>query len=404
MANRRRGQGEGSIYQRKDGRWVAVVDLGTESGKRKRKQFYGATQAEALDAKSKAIEDLRRGLPIVTVRQTIAQFLDSWLAHIRPTIRPLTYLQYEQHVRRYLKPELGRHQLAKLSAQMVQGFITAMLEKPVTTKRTTPTDAPRPTLSPRTVQLSLVILRHALDRAVRFNLVARNVAKLVDSPRVKRHETRIFTPDEARQFVEAIAGHKWEAVFQTALTLGLREGELLGLRWSDIDFAARTLTVNQSVQRIARVRKDEKDEGAKTSLQFVETKTDRSRRTLSLSEGLVKALRLHRARQSQERLAAGSDWRDNGLVFTTITGTPIEKSNLYRHFRSILDDAKLPQIRFHDLRHSTASLLLARGTSPRVIMDLLGHSKISTTMDTYAHVIPAMLQDAVDQMDQILTK
>ena len=221
---------------------------------------------------------------------------------------------------------------------------------------------------------------------------------------MKRHETRIFTPDEARAFAEGIAGHRWKPHTRRRLPSGSGEGELLGLRWSDIDFAARTLTINQSVQRIARVRKGEKDEGAKTSLQFVETKTDRSRRTLTLSDNLIKALRLHRARQAQERLAAGSDWRDNGLVFTTITGTPIEKSNLYRQFRSLLDDAKLPQIRFHDLRHSTASLLLARGTSPRVIMDLLGHSKISTTMDTYAHVIPAMLQDAVDQMDQILAR
>jgi integrase len=190
-------------------------------------------------------------------------------------------------------------------------------------------------------------------------------------------------------------------VYLTALTLGLREGELLGLKWSDVDFASRTLRVNQTVQRIERVRTDD-DQGAKTSLQFVETKTDRSRRVLSLSDSLIKALRLHRARQSQERLAAGSDWHDLGLVFATLNGTPIEKSNLYRHFKTILDDSKLPSIRFHDLRHSTASLLLAQGTSPRVIMDLLGHSKISTTMDTYAHVMPAMMQAAADSMDLIL--
>ena len=252
MSNQRRGQGEGSCYQRKDGRWVAVVDLGTESGKRKRKHFYGATQAEALDAKSKAIEDLRRGLPIITERQTVAQFLDAWLLQIRPTVRPLTYAQYSQHVRRYLKLELGRHQLAKLSPQMVQGFVTAMLKKPASTKRKASTPGEVPTLSPRTVQLSLVILRHALDRAVRFGLVARNVAKLVDSPRVRRAETRPFTPDEARAFVQAVAGHRWAGAYLTALTLGLREGELLGVKWSDVDFAARTLHVNQTIQRIER--------------------------------------------------------------------------------------------------------------------------------------------------------
>ena len=284
---------------------------------------------------------------------------------------------------------------------MVQGFVTAMVKKPASTKRRASTPGEVRTLSPRTVQLSLVILRHALDGALRFGLLARNVAKLVDSPRVKRAELRPFTPDEARAFVDAIEGHKWAGVYLTALTLGLREGELLGLKWSDVDFAARTLRVNQTMQRIERVRKAD-DQGAKTSLQFVETKTDRSRRVLSLSDGLIKALRLHRARQSQERLAAGSDWHDLGLVFATLNGTPIEKSNLYRHFKTILDDARLPSIRFHDLRHSTASLLLTQGTSPRVIMDLLGHSKISTTMDTYAHVMPAMMQAAADSMELIL--
>jgi integrase len=297
-------------------------------------------------------------------------------------VRPLTHQQYAQHVRLYLGPALGKHQQSKLSPQHVQAFVNQQLKSG---------------LSPRTAQLSLVILRHALDTAVKWSLVGRNVAKLVDPPQVKRHETKPFTRDEARTFCDAVQGKRWRAAYLTALILGLREGELLGLRWQDVDFDRRTLTVNQTVQRIRSGA-----EGDGSSLEFCETKTNRSRRTLSLSPSLIAILKAHRVSQSKARLVAGSEWRDLGLVFSTSIGTPIEKSNLFRDFKRMLKDTKLPPVRFHDLRHSTASLLLAQGVHPRAIMELLGHSRIGVTMDTYAHVMPAMLEDVAMKMDAVL--
>jgi len=410
---KKRGANEGSIYhRRKEGRWCGILSLGWENGKRKRKSFYGPSEANVQDQMTKAKNDLRLGFPVSVERQTVGEFLDRWLEQsVKSSVRPLTHQQYSQHVRLYLGTGLGRHRLSKLSPQHIQSFVNDMLQKRVipkvskkknkTAKSATPatpaTPATHRTLSPRTVQLSLAILRRALDQAVKWNLVGRNVAKLVDSPRVKRHETKPFTPDEARTFLTFVRGKRWSAAYMTALTLGLREGELLGLRWQDIDLDERTLTVNQTVQRIRS-----ETENTTSSLEFCEPKTNGSRRTLSVSGTLVSILKAHRISQNKARLVAGSEWSDNGLVFTTSIGTPIEKSNLYRDFKRILNDAKLPSIRFHDLRHSTASLLLAQGVHPRAIMELLGHSRIGVTMDTYAHVMPAMMQEVADKMDAIL--
>ena len=380
---RKRSAGEGSIFRRADGRWCGILSLGWENGRRKRKSLYGPTAADVQDQITKAKNDLRLGLPVSVDRQTVIEFLDRWLEEsVRPNVRPLTHQQYAQHVRLYLGPALGKHQLSKLSPQHVQAFVNQQLKSG---------------LSPRTAQLSLVILRHALDTAVKWSLVGRNVAKLVDPPQVKRHETKPFTRDEARTFCDAVQGKRWRAAYLTALILGLREGELLGLRWQDVDFDRRTLTVNQTVQRIRSGA-----EGDGSSLEFCETKTNRSRRTLSLSPSLIAILKAHRVSQSKARLVAGSEWRDLGLVFSTSIGTPIEKSNLFRDFKRMLKDTKLPPVRFHDLRHSTASLLLAQGVHPRAIMELLGHSRIGVTMDTYAHVMPAMLEDVAMKMDAVL--
>ena len=403
---KKRGANEGTIFQRKDGRWCGILSLGWENCKRKRKSFYGPTEANVQDQMTKAKNDVRLGFPVSVERQTVKEFLDRWLEEsVKPSVRPLTHQQYSQHVRLYLGPVLGRHRLSKLRPQHVQAFVNFMLKKQVAPKvsrkksksaksATPPT--PR-TLSPRTVQLSLAILRHALDQAAKWNLVGSNVAKLVDSPRLKRHETKPLTPDEARTFLAAINGKRWNAAYLIALTLGLREGELLGLRWQDVDLDGRTLTVNQTVQRIRS-----ETEGEGSSLEFCEPKTNRSRRTLSLSDAVIAAIKAHRVSQNKARLAAGSEWHDDGLIFTTSIGTPIEKSNLFRDFKRILKNAKLPSIRFHDLRHSTASLLLAQGVHPRAIMELLGHSRIGVTMDTYAHVMPAMMSDVADKMDAIL--
>jgi integrase len=305
----------------------------------------------------------------------------------------LTYEQYSQHVRLYLAPKrndgthrplpaLGTIRLPKLRPSQVQAFLNRQLKKK---------------LSPRTVQLSLVILRRALDQAVRWNLAARNVAKLVDPPRAKRPPFKVLTPEQTQQFLRAAVGHPLESLFIVALATGLREGELFGLKWSDINFDDKTLTVNRTVHRVS-----ERYSGQPSQMVFAEPKTDRSRRKIFLPEIALAALKGQRKRQAEARLAAGKEWTDRGLIFTTRNGGPLEANNTIRRFHAVLEDAKLPAIRFHDLRHGAASLLLSRGVHPRAVMELLGHSKIGVTMDTYSHVMAPMMRDVADQMDKAL--
>jgi integrase len=382
----KRGQNEGSIFQRKDKRWVAVIDLGWENGRRKRKSFYGKTAAEVREQLLKARGDHSHGLTIAIEKESVAQFLDRWIENsVKPNVRPLTYQQYHQHVRLYMIPALGKWRLSKLTPQHVQTFINGQMKKG---------------LSPRTAQLSLVILRHALQQAVKWGLVGRNVAKLIDSPKVRRPEVKPLDAAQARMFLDAAKGERLEALYSVALSIGLREGEALGLRWCDVDIDKRRLSIRQSLQRVGGKRF-----GQPGKLQFVEPKTDRSRRTLHMPDAIARALPAHRVRQLQERLIAGSGWKENGLVFATTIGTPLEPRSAVTDFKRILEKAELPQsIRFHDLRHSAASLLLAQGVQLRAIMELLGHSTIALTANTYSHVMPSMMQEMADKMDQILAK
>jgi len=388
----RRGHNEGSITERRDGRWEARINLGWQlrpDGKRRRhrKCFYGPTRAAFQAQLTAALRDQDQGLPIPTDQQTVRAFLTHWLEDsVKPSVKEQTYDQYAQSVRLYLAPDdaLGKIRVTKLAPADVQRLINAKLKAG---------------LSPRTVQLALVVLRRALEQAVRWNLVVRNVAKLVDPPKMIRPKARPFTPGEAVTFLQAIKGNRLEGVFTLAL-LGLRQGELLGLRWQDVDLEKRTVTIAQSLQRIGRKRHE--GDKRKSTLRFVEPKTDRSRRTLALPDFITTALRAHHVRQLEQRLAMGREWRESGLVFTTGIGTPIEPRNLYRDFKLILAKTALPSIRVHDLRHSSATLLLARGTPMRAIMELLGHSRIGVTMDTYAAVMPEMMRDVANTMDAFL--
>ena len=234
------------------------------------------------------------------------------------------------------------------------------------------------------------VLRAALTQAVRDGLIVRNPAGLSRPVRVEHREMTVLSPAQARTFLDAVRGDRLEALYSTALAVGLRQGEALALRWQDVDLEAATLRVEHGLQRIAG------------KVQLVPTKSTRSRRTVVIPGMVADALRAHRTRQLEERLLAGGRWHDDAYVFTSTIGTPIDASELRRAFAAVLRRAGLPVIRFHDLRHSAASLMLAQGVAPRGGTETLGHSSITLTMDTYSHVLPALQRQAADAIDRLL--
>jgi integrase len=368
----KRGNYEGSVYRRSDGRWVAAVSLG--DGKRVHR--YAKTRADAAAKLAAVLKTAQDQLPIPPERGTVGQFLEDWLANTaKRSVRPSTFVSYEGLVRVHLVPELGKVSLIKLSPQHVERMINRKLTAG---------------LSPRRVEYMRAVLRRALNDALRWGLVARNVATLVTPPRAQRYEIRPLDPDQARAFLEAIQGDRLQALYSVALAVGLRQGEALGLRWEDVDLEQGTIHVRRALQRV---------DG---TLQLVEPKTARSRRVVVLPGTVAAGLQQHRARQVAERLAAGSEWVDAGLVFCSPTGRPLDASNVTHAFQRHLARAGLPRQRFHDLRHACASLLLAQGVNPRVVMEVLGHSQITLTLNTYSHVLPSLTADAASRMDALL--
>ena len=372
----KRGNNEGTIYKRADGRWAAVVHLGYQDGKRKRKTFYGKTRREVQEQLTVGLRNQQQGLGTAPDRLTVGQFLETWLTDtVKTTVRPRTAESYGELVRLHLAPGLGRTPLTKLAPQDVQKLINRKLATG---------------LSPRRVQNIHAVLRRALGQAEKWGMVPRNVAKLVDAPRVKHVEVSPFTPEQSRLFIEAVRGDRLEALYIVAISTGLRQGELLGLAWTDLDLDGGQLSVHSTLQRI---------DG---EYQLVEPKTAKSRRTLALPRIAIEALEARKINQVAERLLADQKWDESTLVFTSGSGKPLSRHNVTRDFQALLARVGLPRQRFHDLRHTAASLLLAQNVQPRDLMEILGHSQISLTMNTYSHVMPSALQDAANRMDSIL--
>jgi integrase len=391
----RRGNNEGSIYQRKDGRWVSVLHDGYREGKRRRKSIYGKTRQEVQNQLTRALRGQQLGLPVESGRLTVGDWLKRWLETQKPpATKPKTYTAYEGQVRLHLIPAFGKKPLVKLQPQDVREFMQGKAEAG---------------LRPKSIRHFRATLRVALNVAMRDGLVARNAASLVKPPPLEKSAVQVFTKEEAFRFLNLVKGHRLEAVFTVALSLGLREGEILGLRWQDVDMDAGKLHVRFSLQRVKRPG------ATKGKLELLSPKTDHSRRVIMLPQVAVSALHAHRLRQEEERSLCGSRWHETGMVFTTTIGTMLDQRNLLRSFYAIMNtrdsedpepDPKkkrrlLPRLRFHDLRHSAATLLLVQGVHPRSIMELLGHSSITTTMNTYGHVLEEMKRETARQTDAV---
>jgi integrase len=364
VTRRRRGHGEGSIYRRSDGRWAAMVDLGWHAGKRRRKFLYGSTRAEVARKLSAALEALQEGQLLPDERTTVEQFLQAWLKTVEPSLRPRTWTRYEQLIRKHATPYIGKLRLTKLDPRHLEELYA---------------DRVRSGLSKTTVLQLHRILHHALRDAARWNLVSRNVTELVTPPRKARHDFATLSPEQARCFLDAVKGDRLEALYVLALTTGMREGELFGLRWADVNLGGNALHLVKHL------------------------KTSTSRRQVLLVSVAAEALVAHRTRQDHERRRLGAAWDDQDLVFPNTVGRPLHPRNfLRRSFYPLLHRAGLPRIRFHDLRHSAATLLLGLGIHPKIVSELLGHSQIGITLDLYSHVTATMQQEAVRAFEGLL--
>jgi integrase len=366
--------------KRADGRWEAKLDLGWVGGRRVRRSFYGRTRIEAVERLRRAQRAIDEGGTPPAEQMTVGEFLDHWLSEVvKPNRQHATWRGYEVNVRKHLKPVVGRARLARLSASDVQKLINAL--------RTNG-------LAPRTVQYAHATLRAALGVALRWGLVSRNVATLVDPVSVPKHEVEPFGLDEARLVLDATSSDRLAAFFTVAMAVGLRPSEALGLRWSDIEFDGRRLRVRHVLER---------RRGGEVGLKPPKSRS--SRRSIPLPAVCIEALSQHRRRQAEERLLAGEAWigSDLGeLVFTRATGQPLDRTFVSKLFGDLLARAGLGHRRLYDCRHTAASLLLAQGVAPRVVMEVLGHSSYALTMDTYTHVLPTVMRDAADAMDRSL--
>jgi integrase len=370
---RRRENNEGSIhFWTKRGLWRGYVSVGGG----RRKYVYGKTREEAREKLKAALRAQSDGTLVVGPRHTLNQYLAVWLRDtVQPTVRPWTYKGYEVLVRVHIAPELGNVVLDKLTPQHVQALMNRKLEAG---------------MAPKTVQYMRGVLRTALEQALRWGLVSRNVAALVDGPRVERSTHSVLDAEMARVLVEAAPSDRLGALYVVTLALGLRQGEALGLRWEDVDFEGGLLHVRHQLQRVSG------------SAELVPPKTARSRRTLPMPALVAEALRAHEGRQAEERESAAR-WHETGFVFTSVIGTPLDGPNVTKAFQRFLERCGLPRMRFHDLRHSCATLLLARrDVSHRMVMELLGHSQIALTMNTYTQVLPELKRETARGMDAIL--
>jgi integrase len=379
----RRGHDEGSIYQRADGRWAASVSLGyKDDGARIRKTVYGKTRKEVAAKLKEVQQAAQAGLPPNREDITIAHLMAAWLEEsVKPTVRPNTYRSYEQLTRAHVVPGLGREKLAKVDAQKVQAFLRQKQDTG---------------LSPRTVQYLRTLLRRAFGQAVKWDWVGRNVAALTEPPRMEKGERPSFTPEQAQALLKAFEGHRLGGLFTVMLGLGLRVSEALGLRWQDVHLAALedsgTATIRVQLQRV---------EG---EWQLTPPKSQAGRRTLGLPGFVARALRERKRIQKVEAQGWAAGTNLLGLVFTTGTGNPLSEHNVRRDFRTVLSKAGLPRQRLHDLRHLCASLLLSQGIHPRVVMEILGHSQISLTMNTYSHVMPEATKAAAQALEDMVSK
>lgn len=376
---RRNANGEGSIYRRKDGRYEAAVLVTTNTGQKKRCRVYGNTRQEAHEKLTAIKAQVGQGIPMPDRTWRLGAYLDHWLEDVvRINRRPATHELYEMVVRRYLKPGLGSFSLNRLSVPIVQTFLNKQLADGH---------------SVRKVQIMRTVLSAALTRAVREELLVRNVARLVELPASTPREITPWTATEARHFLSTARAHPLYPAFLLLILYGLRRGEVLGLRWCDVDRTEGLLHIRQQLQRLS------------SGLHIGPLKTRAGHRDLPLLNLARKTLLAERFEQQHAGTAAATDdAHTERLVFTTQSGHPVEPKNLVRAFHQLCDANGIRRIKLHHLRHTTATLLKDLGVPVRDAQLILGHSQISVTQEIYQHDTLETRRHSLEQIEALFLR
>jgi integrase len=380
-SGRKRGDGEGSIRQRADGMWRGEIMLGyLADGRADRRYVYAKTQKACIEKLDALKVQAANGMlgDADRTRETVETFLRRWVQAARTSVKPKTYKRYEELVSLHLIPGLGRYRLAKLGPDHVSKFYA---------------DKQESHLSPRTVHHLHRVLHRALEMAVKWGYVPRNVCDAVDAPRVPKREMRPPTPEEIGALLDAAETHedRLRVLWALAVYSGCRLGELLALQLKDVDWAAGRISIRRTLVRVAG--------GVPT---YGEPKTAKSRRSIKLPAAAMATLRAHRDRQTWERQAFGEAYADEDLVFATVFGTPLHAFYVSRKFKRALERAGLRDgVRFHDLRHASATAMLAAGVHPKAASERLGHSTIAITMDLYSHALQELDDAAAEKLGDV---
>lgn len=372
---KRRGNHEGALYFHKAaGKWSAQVTL---QGKRITKYFD--SQKEGREWIKEIRSQIDKGLTFKAAQLRFDDYLDHWLLTIKDSIKQSTWVDYRQGIINHISPYLGKLKIKDLSPADIQLLINQKKEEG---------------LSPWRLQYIKRILNKALRQAVILGIIPFNPVRGVTVPRPPKKEMKVWNKEQVKVFLAKVERHRMEALYWLAFTTGLRQGELLGLRWSDVDWENKRIYIKRQLRRV-------REKG----LIYQELKTNNSQRVIILSDLVISKLKEHQGYQKKEILFVGDRWEDkeNLIMFPSTIGTPLEPRNLFRHFQEIIKQAELPRIRFHDIRHTAATLMFKEGIHPKVVQEILGHSSISLTLDTYSHVIPSMQEEVASKLNTLLS-
>lgn len=389
MPKRKAANGQGCIRQRKDGSWEGRLSIGRDpgTGKLKQKSFYGKTQAEVRKQMTAFSADLDKGIYMEPSKLTVGQWLDIWHKEYLGGVKHTTVSQYGTQIEIHIKPRIGAVKLTQLTAPMIQSMYNAE-------KRARDAD-PKAGLSAKSIRNLHGVLHKALHQAVKLGYLRSNPCDACEPPRAEKHEIQPLSTEEISAFLKACEGHKYEKLYTVVLFSGMRIGEAMGLRWSCVDFENGTITIDHQLQK-ERVR------GGGGTYRLFETKTSTTR-TLTLAAHVMAVLREVKREQAQYRLMLGTEWKNEmNLVFTHENGGHLTYHTVWACFKRIVESAGFSSARIHDLRHTFASISLESGDDLKTVSKALGHSKIGTTGDIYAHVTEKMRRESAARMDAFI--